>query len=41
MRQVTDLGAVPAETSMNAAALVANQHSPVHGGPARLWKTGR
>lgn len=39
MRQVTDLGAVPAEASMNTAAIVANQHPPVHGGPARLCET--
>lgn len=28
--QVADLGAVPAQAAMNAAALVANQHTPVH-----------
>lgn len=30
MPQVADLGAVPAQASMNAAALVTNQHTPVH-----------
>lgn len=40
MRQVADLGAVSAQTSMNTAALVTNQHTPIHRGPARLCDGG-
>lgn len=39
MRQVADLRAVSTQTSMNAAALVTDQHTPVHRGPARFWNT--
>lgn len=38
VRQVADMWAVSAQTSMNAAALITNQHTPVHGGPAGLWE---
>lgn len=37
MSQMSDLGAVSPQTSMDAAALIADQHTPVHRGPAWLW----
>lgn len=37
MSQMPDLRAVSPQTSVDAAALVADQHAPVDRGPARLW----
>lgn len=37
MSQMSNLRAVSPQTAMDAAALIANQHTPVHRGPARLW----
>lgn len=36
MSQMSDLGAVSPETSMDAAALIADQHTPVNRGPPWL-----
>lgn len=36
MSQMPDLGAVSAQTSMDAAALVTDQHASVYRGPAGL-----
>lgn len=40
VHQVTNLRAVSAQTSMNTAALITNQHTSVHWSPARLCEEG-
>lgn len=39
MSQMSDLGAVSSQTSVDAAALITNQHTSINRGPARLCNT--